>query len=240
MSEDSLKFLHLAAASTASPKTTMIRILSPSARSRDYRAFEDYLLHAARNVGIDHEIDPTRYMKGRASALHERLNFVMVRAGRGELDGVEIEDVALSIACMKPAAPEPAHALAMRLNGMLPRVRHHRGPGRRRRLDWIRDRFTHLRTGNPAADKAALLDAMLADGTNLSLARMADASHRLSYHHLVNVAQSHISDDNYVAARAAIINAHHMHPPAAIWDDGSTASSDGQYFRAAGRGSTLR
>jgi hypothetical protein len=91
------------------------------AGSRDYRAFEDYLLpaEAARNIGIDHESDPTRYMKARGSALHERLNFVMARAGRGELDGVG----ALYIARMKPAAPEPARALAIRLNGMLPRVR---------------------------------------------------------------------------------------------------------------------
>jgi hypothetical protein len=31
-------------------------------------------------------------MEHRAAALHERLNFVMARATRGELDGVEIED----------------------------------------------------------------------------------------------------------------------------------------------------
>ena len=93
----------------------------------------------------------------------------------------------------------------------------------------------HLRTGNPAADRPALLAAVLADGTNLGLARMADASRGLGYHHLVNVAQWHISDDNYVAARAAIINTHHRHPMAAIWDDGTTSSSDGQYFRAGGR-----
>jgi TnpA family transposase len=59
----------------------------------------------------------------------------------------------------------------------------------------------------------------------------------ISYHHLVNVAQWHVSDDNYVAARAAVVNAHHKHPMAAIWDDGTTASSDGQYFRAGGRAS---
>jgi TnpA family transposase len=64
---------------------------------------------------------------------------------------------------------------------------------------------------------------------------MADASHGMRYHHLVNVAQWHLSDDNYVAARAAIVNAHHQHPMAVIWDDGTTASSDGQYFRAGGR-----
>ena len=75
---------------------------------------------------------------------------------------------------------------------------------------------------------------MLADGTNLGLARMAD-DRGLGYLHLVNVAQWHISDDNYVAARAAIINTHNRHPMAAIWDDGTTSSSDGQYFRAGGR-----
>ena len=64
---------------------------------------------------------------------------------------------------------------------------------------------------------------------------MADASRGLGYLHLVNMAQWHISDDNYIAARAAIINAHHRHPMAAIWNDGTTSSSDGQYFRAGGR-----
>jgi Tn3 transposase DDE domain len=41
-------------------------------------------------------------------------------------------------------------------------------------------------TGNPAADKLELLAAVLADGTNLGLALMADASRSLGYHHLVN------------------------------------------------------
>jgi hypothetical protein len=89
------------------------------------------------------------------------------------------------------------------------------------------DRFVHLRTWNAAGDKPALLAAVLADGTNLGLARMADESRGLGYHHLVNVAQWHIGDDNYVAARAAIVNAPHKHPMAAIRDnDGTTSSSD--------------
>jgi TnpA family transposase len=210
------------------------------AGSRDYRAFEDYLLpaDAARSVSINQETNPDRYMSRRAAELHRQLNAVMATAERGELDGVEIEDGVLYIARMKPAVPEVARDLAIRLNSMLPRVHITEILGDVDAWTRFTDRFTHLRTGDPAIDKVALMAAVLADGTNLGLARMADASRGLSYHHLVNVAQWHISDDNYVAARAAIINLHNRHPMAAIWDDGTTASSDGQYFRAGGRAGT--
>lgn len=103
--------------------------------------------------------------------------------------GVEIEEGKLHTAQIKPVTPDAARVLAPRLQGLLPRVRITEVLAGVDRWTGFADRFTHLRTRNLAREKPALLAAILADGTNLGLSRMADASHGLTYHHLVNVAQ---------------------------------------------------
>jgi hypothetical protein len=102
------------------------------AGSRDYRAFEDYLLpaEAVRHVGIDRETDPGSYMKRRAGELHERLTFVMARADRDDLDGVEIEDGKLYIARIKPVVPDVARDMAIRSERDAATGTYHGGPER--------------------------------------------------------------------------------------------------------------
>ena len=95
---------------------------------------------------------------------------------------------------------------------------------------------SHLRTGDTVRLTPALLAAILGDATNLGAKRMADASAGLSERQITWARLFHIRPETYKAALAAIINAHLAHPFAKLWGNGTTSSSDGQFFRAGGRG----
>jgi TnpA family transposase len=84
-------------------------------------------------------------------------------------------------------------------------------------------------------DRVALFSALLADATNLGLAKMADACPGLTFKRLAWVADWYIREDGYRNALAEIINQHHREPFAAHWGDGATSSSDGQAFSVGGR-----
>jgi hypothetical protein len=92
--------------------------------------------------------------------------------------------------------------------------------------------FTHQRNGRPADNKPALLSAVLADGINLGLNRLADAVRGTTYRQLALVHDWHIREDSYRAALARLIDVHRALPLAAVGGEGRTSSSDGQYFRA--------
>jgi TnpA family transposase len=67
---------------------------------------------------------------------------------------------------------------------------------------------------------------------------MAAASHGVTRDKLVWTADAYIRPETYKAALAKIINAHHALPVATTWGDGTTSSSDRQFFRSGKRGDT--
>jgi TnpA family transposase len=81
----------------------------------------------------------------------------------------------------------------------------------------------------------AVLAAVLADATNLGIERMADASQGVTRAQLTWVHSWYLREDTYKAALGAIVDAHQRLPLAALWGDGSTSSSDGQFFRTGRR-----
>ena len=99
--------------------------------------------------------------------------------------------------------------------------------------------FTHLRTGSPCRDRIGLLNVLLAEGINLGLRKMAEATTTHGFWELMRIARWHVEGEAYDRALSVVVEAQAGLPMAAFWGSGRTASSDGQFFPAGGRGEAL-
>lgn len=127
--------------------------------------------------------------------------------------------------------------LAVRIDGLMPRVRITELLHEVARATGFAQAFVNLRTREAHDNENALLAAILADGSNLGLARMAEASQGVTADQLFWTKSAYIAPDNYAAALARIIDAPNKLPIATVWGQGTTSSSDGQFFRSGKRGS---
>ena len=64
------------------------------------------------------------------------------------------------------------------------------------------DAFTHLRTGAPCKDRIGLLNVLLAEGLNLGLSKMAEASSTHDYLQLSRLSRWHVESE---AIRRALL-----------------------------------
>ena len=99
--------------------------------------------------------------------------------------------------------------------------------------------FTHLQTREPVNDPRALYTVLLAEATNLGLAKMAQACPEYTYRQLAWIADWYVRDETCRQALASIISAQHRHPFASYWGDGTTSSSDAQQFPVGGRSAAI-
>jgi TnpA family transposase len=151
---------------------------------------------------------------------------------------VRYRDDRLQISPVRTIATPDAEALADRLDAMMPRIRITELLHEVAQETGFLSAFTNLRTGEPCPNENALLATILADATNLGLSRMAAASQGVTRDQLLWTHDAYIRDESYRAALAVLINAHHRLPFSRVWGDGTTSSSDGQFFRGAKRGAS--
>ncbi len=211
-------------------------------RSSNYRRFDSYLLPAAAVPAAATELKlpatADEWLAARGQELDRRLRRFTRQVQKRELEGVEFQDGRLHITPVKATTTPEARAFADGIETIMPRVRITELLHEVNRATGFASAFTNLRTGERCEDDNALLAAILADATNLGLGRMAAASHGVTRDKLVWTADAYIRPETYKAALAKIIDAHHALPVASIWGDGTTSSSDRQFFRSGKRGDT--
>ena len=212
--------------------------------SRAFRTLDDYLLPQAAFAAMRAEgqlglaVAPVfrDWHADRRALLTRRMGEVERAAAAGKLVDVVITGGELTISPLRRSVPDEAEELKARLYALLPRVRITDLLVEVAGWSGFADRFTHARSGDTAIDQSALMGTILADATNLGLGRMAESSRGLTLARLRWTAEWHVRDETYLSALAAIVDAHIAHPLGAVWGPGDISSSDGQFFRAGGRG----
>jgi TnpA family transposase len=192
-------------------------------------------LKASDDLGLGVPQDAVTYLSEARQALDFNLKRLAYRARNGKLEGVRLETGQLVVTPLPGDVPAAAEDLKWELGDMYPLVEVpdllmevHAWTGF---ADW----FTHIRTQEPPHSIPAMLAGVLADATNLGAKRMAAASKGISAREIAWKRIFHTRPETYKLAQACITDRHAQHPHALLWGDGSTASSDGQFFQASDR-----
>ena len=183
--------------------------------------------------------EPREWLAERKARLAISLERLAGAARHGMIPGGAIENGELRIGRPASVTPEEADALVLDLYRRLPEVRitdilleADAGIG-------FTEAFTHLRTGAPCKDRIGLLNVLLAEGLNLGLSKMAEASDSHDFFQLSRLSRWHIESDAINRALAMVIEAQAELPMARFWGLGLTASSDEQFFPAARQGEAM-
>jgi len=213
--------------------------------SRQHRDFDEYLVPATvyqerrttDTLGLPIAADVDQFLNARVALLEQETAVVESLAAAGELpDAVMTAAGHLRISPLTNMVPDEADALIRASYGLLPHVKITELLLEVDQWTGFSQHFTHLKSGQPPKDATLLLTAVLSDAINLGLRKMAEASPGVTVTKLGWLQAWHVRDETYAAALAEIVNAQSRQPFAARWGQGTTSSSDGQNFKAGGRG----
>ena len=215
--------------------------------AKRFQSFESFLIptptfelmreEAPLPIAVDTDVET--YLRQQRQILNDGLADLSRLATPGELDDVELTGDGFSVTPHKALFPDIAKSLKAKVESRLPAIRITDLLLEVDTRTGLSNAFTHLRSGRTADNKLALLTAILADGINLGLTRMADVSPGITMRQLACAHDWHIREEGYSAAHAILVNAQRQLPLAGLWGDGTTSSSDGQYFPAGGHAEAI-
>lgn len=211
-------------------------------RSRRYGDIKQTLIPTqavSQTTRLAVPLQPEECLSERRSRLDAGLKELGRAARAGAIPGGAIENGVLHIDKLEAAAPEGVENLVLDLYSQMP---HARITDLLLEVDasiGFSEAFTHLRTGAPCADRIGLMNVILAEGVNLGLRKMAEATNTHSFWELIRIARWHVEGEAYDRALAIVVEAQGNLPIAAFWGMGLSASSDGQFFSATEQGEAM-
>lgn len=199
--------------------------------SHQYRQLEDYLLPPAswkelrqgRTPPVSAPLEAKTYLTERGSELHEQLTRVGQKLSENDLPDVRRDADKVRITHLEADIPEGVDELARKAYAKVRPIKITQLLVEIDQVTHFSRHCTHLHRGDPARDREALFAAMLAEATNLGLAKMAGATPGMTKDRLTWFSDWYLRDECYSKMLAEIVNYHHRHPFSAHWGDGTTS-----------------
>jgi TnpA family transposase len=215
--------------------------------ARAYRALDEHLIPAATFAGmmrldaapIAVPLNVEAWLGERRPLLHERLMALAHRLGGQPPSEVRLFKGSLRVEATETPEDRAALVLAGRLDAMLPRVRLTDLLEEVDRWTGFVELFEHAGTGRPPAEKRVFLATLIAEATNLGLARMAQVCPGMTRRQLVWTATWHLREENFAAALDRLVALQQKAPLAEVFGGGAMSSSDGQHFYLGGPGEAV-
>ncbi|MDQ0495290.1 TnpA family transposase [Paenibacillus brasilensis] len=202
--------------------------------SRLHKDFEEYLISKedwlqAKAAGTRLAVSPSseEYLSERTDTLHHRLTWISNNIN--SLEGINADKEKIRVDRLERDTPEEARSFSLSLYDMLPRIKLTDLLMEVASWTGFDEQFMHGSTNRPpkGEEKAILMAALMAMGTNIGLTKMADATPDITYHQLANAAQWRLYEDAMTRAQAKLVNFQHRLTLSSYWGDGTTSSSDG-------------
>lgn len=210
--------------------------------SKQYREITQVLVslpavHTAPKIAVPD--DPHEWLDMQKEKMADDFTTLARAERKGQIPGGSIEDGVLKVERPKPNVPEGTDNLITDLYNRLPEIRITDILLEADQDIGFSDVFRNLRTGSPCKDRIGLMNVLLAEGINLGLRKMAEASNSHEYWQLMRIAAWHLDSAAIERALSMVIEAQSNLPMAKLWGFGDTASSDGQFFPSARQGEAM-